>query len=310
MEPWPSDGSLPSSGVIVHCFDGVEGNTPETKWRPAVALKKSPDHPSTSLIFAEQTINQDGRQVVGIGKQLFGHACANGGVVLKPGKGVNKLLCAHEKDHGAYCGEFCPRALDLFSGRVGVPEDMQPPWCAQAWAPADVHVYLRRATDAYRADHGWGHYNEVCSAPCQLLACLQLSPSPSLAQLRPSASHSHQPPSILNLPMPHARVQFLLDGLVWDAHLPHSVEAFLTSRGDGGLSQRTHDAFLRRYKLQDVDVPLLTLTRSLTHPFVVGTKFAEHGDPEGIDRGPGWMTRPPWRFGVHGQELWEDSTTS
>ena len=121
----------------------------------------------------------------GIGKQLFGHACANGGVVLKPGKGVNKLLCAHEKDHGAYCGEFCPRALDLFSGRVGVPEDMQPPWCAQAWAPADVHVYLRRATDAYRADHGWGHYNEVCPAPPpQLLACLQPFPYASPAQLR------------------------------------------------------------------------------------------------------------------------------
>ena len=60
--------------LTTQCFDGVEGNI--EKWRPAVALHKSKDHPSTSMIFAEQTLNLQGKQAVGVGKQLFGHGCA------------------------------------------------------------------------------------------------------------------------------------------------------------------------------------------------------------------------------------------
>jgi hypothetical protein len=37
--------------------------------------------------------------VIGVGQQLFGHGCANGGVVLRPG--MHTVLCGHGKDHGA-----------------------------------------------------------------------------------------------------------------------------------------------------------------------------------------------------------------
>lgn len=223
---------------MVHCFDGVEGKV--DKWRPAVALGTSVDHPSASLIFAQQCTNAVGRQTIGPGKQLFGHACANGGVVLRPGRGFHKVLCAHGKDHGAYCGSFCPHAD---------PSDTTGPRCEQAWAVDDMGAYLRRETDAYREAPGWGHYNE-----------------------------------------------FLLDGNVWDAALPMSIEAFLTSRGDGSMSKRAHDSFLERYGVSSADVPLLTMTRSLTGLLVVGTKFAEHGDPERMDFGNGWNNRPPYHF--------------
>ena len=90
--------------------------------------------------------------------------------------------------------------------------------------------------------------------------------------------------------------EFLVDGNVWDENLPFSIEAFMTSKGDGGLSVRAHAAFLSTYSVSAAEVPLLTMTRSLTNLFVVGTKFAEHGDPCGVDRGRGWMDRPPWDF--------------
>ena len=111
-----------------------------------------------------------GKQVVGPGKQLFGHACANGGVVLRPGT-HHKVLCGHARDHGAYCGKFCPSTtasssvrggrelLSMASGARGGDEaGGGGARCAQAWAPEDVAVYLRRETAAYREDPGWGHY--------------------------------------------------------------------------------------------------------------------------------------------------------
>jgi len=232
----------------VHCFDGVEGAT--EKWRPAVALHKSHDHPSTSLIFAEQTINFEGRQVIGVGQQLFGHGCANGGVVLRPG--MHTVLCGHGKDHGAYCGGFCthlheprPHGHHLNAslherGALGQP-------CRDAWAPQDIGGYVRRETEAYRQDPGYGHYNE-----------------------------------------------FLVDGLVWDANLPWSIDAFLT----GATSATAHAAFLQKYQLTDLEVPLLTMTRKLDELLVPGVRFGDGGgDPCGVWRGPGWMSKPPWAFG-------------
>ena len=59
-QPWSADGAVPDRGLLVHCFDGVEGT--QAKWRPAIALRTSQDHPSTSMIFAEQTISFQGRQ--------------------------------------------------------------------------------------------------------------------------------------------------------------------------------------------------------------------------------------------------------
>lgn len=234
---WPVDGSLPSAGVVIHCFDGVEGIA--EKWRPAVALGTSADPPSTSLIFAEQCVNHDGRQVLGPGKELFGHACANGGVILRPGR-FHRVLCGHARDHGAYCGAFCPPASRHDATR-----------CTDAWAVADIGDYVRLETDHYRNHPGWGNYNE-----------------------------------------------FLLDGVWWDAHLPWSIDAFLTSRGDGGLAQRAHAAFLARYadEITTADVPLVSMTPTLTEAFVVGSKFGERGDPERISFGPGWQDRPPYHF--------------
>ena len=76
----------------------------------------------------------------------------------------------------------------------------------------------------------------------------------------------------------------------------------MTSQGDGHLSANAHKAFLEKYKLTEADVPLLTMSRSLTSLFAPGKKFGDAGgDPTGTDRGPGWMTRPPFQFG----EWWE-----
>ena len=178
---WPSDGSLPAAGLLVHCFDGVEGK--QERWRPAIALKTSHDHPSTSMIFAEQTINIEGRPAMGPGKELFGHACASGGVILRPGSN-HKVMCAHARDHGAYCGSFCPSP----GGKL----------CSDAWRPEDIGEYLRLQTLSYRSSPEYGYYNE-----------------------------------------------FLIDGLVWDRNLPHSIEGFLTSKGDGMVSSRAHADFSR-----------------------------------------------------------------
>ena len=70
-----------------------------------------------------------------------------------------------------------------------------------------------------------------------------------------------------------------------------------------GLSQRAHAAFLLKYRLSGDEIPLLTMTRSLTNLFVTGTKFGDGpgGDPTGSDRSAGWMTRPPFTFGEWSQ---------
>ena len=171
---------------------------------------------------------------MGPGKELFGHACASGGVILRPGSN-HKVMCAHARDHGAYCGSFCPSP----GGKL----------CSDAWRPEDIGEYLRLQTLSYRSSPEYGYYNE-----------------------------------------------FLIHGLVWDRNLPHSIEGFLTSKGDGMVSSRAHADFLKKYGVSAEDYPLLTMTRSLTKLFVVGKKFAEKGDPTGVERGPGWLDRPPYSF--------------
>ena len=90
------------------------------------------------------------------GVQLFGHACANGGVILRPGSST-RVKCGHGKDSGAgACASgntFCPPTSSVATGLDGPP-------CGDAWHPSDVHAYLKRETDAYRRAPGWGHYNE------------------------------------------------------------------------------------------------------------------------------------------------------
>ena len=90
----------------------------------------------------------------------------------------------------------------------------------------------------------------------------------------------------------------LIDGNVWDAALPWSIDAFLT----GKTSAKAHAAFLQKYKLNERDVPLLTMTRKLDALLQPGTKFGDGGgDPCGVERGPGWLNKPAWRFG----EWWQ-----
>jgi len=53
-----------------------------------------------------------------------------------------------------------------------------------------------------------------------------------------------------------------------------------------------------RYQLTDLEVPLLTMTRKLDELLVPGVRFGDGGgDPCGVWRGPGWMSKPPWAFG-------------
>ena len=72
-----------------------------------------------------------------------------------------------------------------------------------------------------------------------------------------------------------------MDGISWDSQLPYSIDAFLSSRDGSVLS--LHREFLRTYGVSSLDVPLLTLTPSLTRPLVEGGGWGRHGDPTGVD---------------------------
>ena len=72
--------------------------------------------------------------------------------------------------------------------------------------------------------------------------------------------------------------EFLVNGHSWDATLPLSIDAFITSTN--GASEKAHAAFLRQYRLRHEDVPLLTITPSIRTPFVDGRRgFGSEGDP-------------------------------
>lgn len=53
----------------------------------------------------------------------------------------------------------------------------------------------------------------------------------------------------------------ILDGFYWNAHLPHSIEALLTTPNNPVL-RRMHMQFLRRYGLTETQVPLLTFNKA------------------------------------------------
>ena len=73
--------------------------------------------------------------------------------------------------------------------------------------------------------------------------------------------------------------EFIVNGLSWDANLPWSIDAFLSSRD--GEATKAHAVFLRMYGLTAGDVPLLMMTPSFDQPFVPGSGYARMGDPTG-----------------------------
>lgn len=145
---WPTDGTVPNNGLLIHCFDGVEGYT--DKWVPNIAKGVTADDPSGSLIFREQSLSLGGEAHFAPGVALFGHACSEGGVVLRPGA-VNRIRCGHGQDSGAHCNDLCEHVPESASHDA--------PTCHGSWAPQDVGIYLQRDTTAYRANPGWGKYN-------------------------------------------------------------------------------------------------------------------------------------------------------
>ena len=295
--PWPADGILPDQGLLIHCFDAVEdGNEP---WRPRLATEGHGDNPSGSIIFAEQGLTLKGTPQFGPGTQLFGHACADGGVILRPGH--IKVHCGTGTDCGAGCcvgqRKFCPRTGSATSA-TGKP-------CTGAWHPADVHIYIERDTRAYRRDPGWqesylqyGKYNGALPSPDSISGPrtqsdsgrlgLELALPGACSSLVVHAAHPRKvvtsierierPP---NPPMsrPAWRLQcaeFIIDGLFWDRQLPNSIDAFMSGRG---MSTATHEAFLRKYRVTADEVPLLTMQPDYDRPFFVGSTYASHGDP-------------------------------
>ena len=64
--------------------------------------------------------------------------------------------------------------------------------------------------------------------------------------------------------------ELVLDGALWNAGLPGSIEAFVQTAAGDEQAHRLHKAFLLRYP--DADAPLLTLSGNPQAP------FAEAGD--------------------------------
>ena len=54
--------------------------------------------------------------------------------------------------------------------------------------------------------------------------------------------------------------EVVVDGFFWNEHLPHSIEAILTSPGDPA-AREIHAQFLKRYGLTAEMVPLLTFNK-------------------------------------------------
>ena len=204
------------------------------RWRPAIALKTKSDHPSGSLIFSEQCLTPSGEARRAPGVHLFGHACAEGGVILRPGAHT-RVLCGHGQDSGAHCNGICAHLTEGAGAHEGAI-------CSGAWAPQDIGEWIHRDTAAYRREPGWGKYNE-----------------------------------------------FLINGTHWDAHLPWSINAFLSSRS--GASERAYDRFLAKYgvteevrRFVEAEIPLLTLAPFVNEPLVFGVTYAGAGDPTRLHR--------------------------
>ena len=70
--------------------------------------------------------------------------------------------------------------------------------------------------------------------------------------------------------------EFIIDGRVWDAALPHAIDAFMSGKR---MSEAVHQAFLGKYGLRADEIPLLTMQPDYERPFVVGPRWGSHGDP-------------------------------
>ena len=157
--PWSADGSAPSAGLLVHCFDGWGREQEAHPWRPSLeghdTLGNPNDSPgplllSCSLVWSEQCTRaiQDG-QHGWPGAWLFGHGCESGGVILRPGP-TTRIVCGNAHDAGGYCHDLCPA---IHGGDADAPCD------DGSWRPEDAPAYLHRQ-GRYR-----NYYNEfLCGA--------------------------------------------------------------------------------------------------------------------------------------------------
>ena len=155
-DPWPTNGTLPDMGVLVHCFDGVEDSS--ERWRARRGRL------SGSLIFAAQCYEaRDGNRIVP-GAALFGHACSSGGVILRPRH--TRIECGNDMDCGNCAAGGC---ASNYLGLCPHVIEVTGPTCSGSWMPEDVHIYLRRATEEHAANQDDGH----CAPPTR-------TPSPAL----------------------------------------------------------------------------------------------------------------------------------
>ena len=145
--PWPADGSLPDAGVVVHCFDGQETNFRANRARL-----------SGSVIFADQTF-RNGAVVHGPGAFVFGHACAaKGGIVMRPA--VAKVNCGNDIDCGNCAAGGCAGNPRGYCPAVVPGAAVHECDAGKSWHVADIHAYLRAATEKFQRSGGWPHYNE------------------------------------------------------------------------------------------------------------------------------------------------------
>ena len=62
--------------------------------------------------------------------------------------------------------------------------------------------------------------------------------------------------------------ELVLDGSIWNAHMPNAVEAFVETSANDPRAAKLHAAFLARYGLSAAQVPLVLLsTHDPSHPF-------------------------------------------
>ena len=160
------------------------------------------------------------------------------------------------------------------------------PECHGSWAPQDVHAYLRADTDNYRRAPGWGKYNE-CNARRVSLEARTTTPCMQRCLLNVFCVLSWS--AAVRAP----GWTVLVDGYVWEANLPYSIEAFMSSR-DGDVAA-VHREFLAAFpQVTEADVPLITMTPSIERPFVLGPGYGSQGDPTRFgDRPPGQGRNAP-----------------
>ena len=63
--------------------------------------------------------------------------------------------------------------------------------------------------------------------------------------------------------------EFVVDGLYWNLHLPHSVEAFIVGEGGKVAAHALHQRFLDAYHLTAQDVPLVSFHPRGEVPFTL-----------------------------------------